>query len=141
MFTRFSNAIDALLAVQQAVDAANSNEYYEMGTSCKGAYPFIDLFKNGDDAIVTAELPGLKKEDIHIEIKDNLFRIWGERNVNYPENSSVHRLERRGLKFDRTIKLPLKADLEKVKAEYNNGILKVTMPRAESDKPKQIKVA
>lgn len=141
MFGRFSNAIDALLAVQQSVEAARRNDYFERSTTCRGSYPCIDLFQKGDDTVLTVELPGVKKEDINIEIKDNLFRISGERKVEYPEKSSVHRVERRSLKFDRTVKLPIRVDSEKVNAEYKNGVLSVVLPRAESDKPKQIKVA
>jgi HSP20 family protein len=141
MFGRFSNAIDALLAVQEAVEAANRNDYFDRSTTCRGSYPNIDLFQKDDDTVLTVELPGVKKEDINIEIKDNLFRISGERKVDYPDKSSVHRVERRNLKFDRTVKLPIKVDSDKVTAEYKNGVLSVVLPRAESDKPKQIKVA
>ena len=141
MFGRFSNAIDALLAVQQSMEAARRNDYFEYSTTCRGSYPAIDLFQKDDDTVLTIELPGVKKEDINIEIKDNLFRISGERKIDYPEKASVHRLERRNINFDRTIKLPIRVNTEKVAAEYENGVLKVKLPRAESDKPKQIKVA
>lgn len=141
MFGRFSNAIDALLAVQQSVEAARRNDYFDRSTTYRGSYPYIDLFQKGDDTVLTVELPGFNKEDINIEIKDNLFRISGERKLDYPEVSSVHRVERRNRKFDRTVKLPVRVDSEKVSAEYTNGVLKVVLPRAESDKPKQIEVA
>jgi HSP20 family protein len=141
MFGRFSNAIDTLLAVQQAVEAAQKNDYFDRSTTSRGSYPSLDLFQNGEDVVLTAEIPGMKKEDIQIEIKDNLFRVSGKRELNYPENTSFHRVERRSRKFDRTIRLPHRVESEAVKAEYQNGILKVVLPRAESDKPKQIKVA
>lgn len=141
MFGRFSNAIDTLLSVQQAVEAAHRNDYFEKSTTARGTYPSLDLFQQGDDVVLTAEIPGMKKEDIHIEIKDNLFRISGERKLNYPENASFHRAERRTRKFDRTIRLPHRVETGAVKADYQNGVLKVVLPRAESDKPKQIKVA
>lgn len=141
MFGRFSNAIDTLLAIQQAVEAANRNDYFERSTTSRGAYPFLDLFQEGENVVLTAEIPGMKKEDLNIEVKDNLFRISGERKVNYPEDSSFHRIERRTRKFDRTIRLPHKVEIEAVKADYQDGVLKVVLPRAASDKPKQIKVA
>lgn len=141
MFGRFSNAIDNLLAIQNALEAAQRDDYFELGTTYRGGFPAVDLFQENDDTVLTAELPGLKKEDIAIEIKDNLFRISGERKIEYPENASIHRLERRSRRFDRTIKLPVKVDTDKVKAEYANGVLKVVLPRAESDKPRQIQVA
>jgi len=141
MIGRFSNAIDALLSVQEAVEAAHRNDYFERGTTSRGTYPSLDLFQNGDDVVLTAEIPGMTKEDIQIEVKDNLFRVSGKRDLDYPENASFHRVERRNRKFDRTIRLPHKVDSEKVNADYQNGVLKVVLPRAESDKPKQIKVA
>lgn len=141
MFGRFSNAFDALLTVQKAVEAAHRNDYFEKSTTSRGTFPFLDLFQQGDDVVLTAEIPGVKKEDIQLEIKDNLFRISGKREIEYPENASFHRVERRNRRFDRTIRLPHKVDSEKVNAEYANGVLKVVLPRAESDKPKQIKVA
>jgi HSP20 family protein len=141
MFGRFSNAFDALLAVQEAVEAAYRNDYFEGSTTSRGSYPAVDLFRNGDDVVLTAEIPGVKKDDIKIEVKNNLFRISGERKVEYPEKASFHRVERRNLQFDRTIRLPQSVDADKIKAEYNNGVLKVYLPMAESEKPKQIKVA
>lgn len=141
MFGRFSNAFDTLLAIQQAVDAAHRNDYFERSTTSRGTYPSLDLFQDGDNVVLTAEIPGVKKEEINIEIKDNLFRISGERNLDYPENASFHRVERRARKFDRTIRLPHKVEIEAVKADYQNGVLKVVLPRAAADKPKQIKVA
>ena len=141
MFRRFSNAFDTLLSVQQALDAAQRSDYFEYHTSSRGAYPFINLFQDGYDTILTAEIPGVKKEDINIEVKNNLIRISGERSVDYPEKSSVHRMERRDMKFDRTLKLPARVDANQINAEYKNGVLKLVLPRAEEDKPKMIKVA
>lgn len=141
MFGRFSNAIDALLAVQEAVEAASRNDYFGTATTARGSYPSIDMFRKGEDTVLTAEIPGVKKEDIKIEIKNNLFRLFGERKLNYPENASFHRAERRDFRFDRTIRLPHRVEADKVKADYENGVLKVTLPMAESDKPRQIQVA
>jgi HSP20 family protein len=141
MFRRFSDAFDTLLSVQRALDAARRSDYFEYHTSSRGAYPFINLFQDGYDTILTAEIPGVKKEDVNIEVKDNLIRISGKRSVAYPEKASVHRMERRDLHFDRTLKMPARVDANQIKAEYNNGVLKVVLPRAEEDKPKMIKVA
>ncbi|MFH2129519.1 MAG: Hsp20/alpha crystallin family protein [bacterium] len=140
MFTRFSNAFDTLAGIQNAVEAARLSDYFGYSTTQRGAYPFINLFQENDNIILTAEVPGLKKEEIKLEIKEHLLRISGKREIVYPEKASVHRLERRNYNFDRTIKLPVKVDANKVNAEYKNGILKVVLPRAESDKPKSIEI-
>jgi len=140
MFGRYSKALDALLSVQEAVEAARRPDYFGFGTTARGSYPAVNLFQEGDNVILTAEIPGLKKEDIKLEIKDDLIRVSGRREVKYPEKASVHRLERRNINFDRTLKLPNTVEAGRVKAEYLNGILKVILPRAESDKPKTIEI-
>lgn len=140
MFARFANAFDTLSSIQNAVEAARRSDYFGYSTTQRGAYPFVNLFQEDDNTVLTAEVPGLKKEEIKLEIKDNLIRISGKRMIEYPENASVHRLERRNFNFDRTIKLPVKVDASLARAEYKNGILKVVLPRAESDKPKSIEI-
>lgn len=141
MFSRLSNAIDQVSTIQRALDAAHRNDYFELGTPGRAGNPAIDLFQNGEDTVLITEIPGVKKDDIKIEVKDNLFRISGERKIDYPKDSSAHRLERRNQRFDRTIKLPIKVDLEQIRAEYTDGVLMVVLPRAEADKPKLINVA
>jgi HSP20 family protein len=140
MFTRFANAFDTLSSIQNAVEAARRSDFSRYSTTQRSEYPFVNLFQETDNTVLTAEVPGLKKEEIKLEIKDNLIRISGKRKIEYPEKSSVRRLERRNLNFDRTIKLPVKVDASLVKAEYQNGILKVVLPRAESDKPRSIEI-
>ena len=137
---RFSSALDTLLALQEAVEAARTSDYFGRSTTSRGTFPSINLFQDGDDTIIMAEVPGVKKDEIQVQIKDNLITISGERKTDYPEKASVHRVERRGFKFNRTMKLPVKVDVVKVKADYESGILKIVMPRAESDKPKMIDI-
>ena len=137
---RFSSALDTLLALQEAVEAARTSDYFGRSTTNRGTFPSINLFQDGDNTVIMAEVPGVKKDEIQVQIKDNLITISGERKTDYPEKASVHRVERRGFKFDRTMKLPVKVDVEKVKADYENGIVKIVMPRAESDKPKMIDI-
>lgn len=135
----FTSALDTLLALQEAVEAARTSDYFGMSTTSRG-YPAINLFQDGDDVVLMAEIPGVKKEDIQIQIKDNLITLSGDRKIEYPEKASIHRVERRGFKFNRTMKLPVRVNVEKVTADYKNGILKIVMSRAEDDKPKMINV-
>lgn len=141
MFRRFSNAFDTLLTVQQSLDAARRSDYFEYHTSNRGVYPLINLLQDGYDTILTAEIPGVKKEDINLEVKNNLIRISGKRSIDYPEKSSVHRMERKDMSFDRTLKLPARVNASQINAEYKNGVLTVVLPRADEDKPKVVKVA
>ena len=142
MFSRnFPGTINRLLDIQRSLEAAGKSDYFEFATTSRGTYPPVNLLQDGDNTILTVELPGMRKEDIKIEVKGNLIRIFGERKVQYPKGSSVHRLERRGRSFDRTLKLPIVVERDEVKAEYNNGVLKVIMVRAEKDKPKLVEIA
>ena len=140
MFARLSNAYDTLLAFQEAVENAGKTDYFGQATTYRGSNPRVNIFKSGDDIILTAEVPGLKKEDIKLEIKENLLRIAGKRENHYPEKASFHRIERKDYDFDRTLKLPHRVESSQVKAEYHEGILKIVLPRAEKDKPKNIEI-
>ena len=140
MLRGFYDALDTLLNVQKAFEAAHGADYFGISTTSNGLFPSVNLFRKGDDIILTAEIPGMKKEDIRLEIKDHLIRISGKKETEYPEASSVHRMERSNMKFDRSIKLPVRVNLDRIEARHEDGILTVTLPRAEEDKPKQISV-
>ena len=137
---RFSSALDTLLALQESVEAARTSDYFGLSTTSPGTFPSVNLFQDGDDTVLVAEVPGMKKDEIQVQIKDNLITISGERETKYPENASIHRVERHDFKFNRTMKLPGRVDIDQVKADFENGILKIVMPRAESDKPKMIDI-
>lgn len=141
MFRTFNTAMDTFLSFQKAIDEVMEADYFGTNTTSRGSYPGINIFQDADNAIVMAELAGVKKEDIKIEIKNNLLRLAGERELDYPEGASVHRLERRRKVFDRTIRLPHKVEISQVKADFKNGILTITLPKAESEKPREIKIA
>jgi HSP20 family protein len=141
MIGRFSSAFDTLMALQEAVESARKADYFGYSTTSSGVKPSVNLFQDGDNIIMMAEIPGVKKEDIQLKIKENLITLSGQRQVAYPDKSSVHRLERRGIQFDRTLKLPFRVAADKAVAEVRDGILKVTLPREEADKPKLITIS
>jgi HSP20 family protein len=106
-----------------------------------GVFPLINVTEDNDCLYVRAELPGIKANEIEISATGNSLSIGGERKV-APENegASYHRRERESGIFRRTISLPSDIDSNRVEANYNNGILTVTLPKAEISKPKQITV-
>lgn len=132
---------DALASFQQALDAYRTSSWLDAGLSGGGAYPPLNVFRKGDDFIVIAELPGVKKSDLDVQVKGRTIRLSGEKAVGYPEKAALHRRERLAGRFDRAVTMPIEIDPEGVKAEYRDGILALFLPRAESDKPKSIKVA
>ena len=104
--------------------------------------PALDVHEDKDKFTVNLELPGLKHEDIAVRIEDGRLVISGERKVEtVSDGTEVHRRERSYGKFSRTLTLPTAVAPDQVKAAYKDGILSVTLPKAEAAKPKQIDVA
>jgi HSP20 family protein len=105
-----------------------------------GWTPALDLYQTNDDVVAVVELPGMRKEDIEISLHDGTLSISGERKAESAEGDKATRTERFVGKFRRSIALPTRVDVNKVNASYKDGILTVTLPKAEEVKPKQIKV-
>ena len=105
-----------------------------------GWSPALDLYQSTDNIVAVVELPGMRKEDIEISLQDGMLTITGERKSETPEGDKAERTERYVGKFRRSISLPTQVDANKVTASYRDGILTVTLPKAEEAKPKQIKV-
>ena len=107
------------------------------------AYPLIRVADDGDNLQVEALAPGLDPDTLKITVVRNQLTIEGEK-AGLPEEKSkgtaFHRAERAEGKFARTLTLPVEIDTEKVAAKYEHGLLKITLPRSEASRPKQIKV-
>lgn len=104
--------------------------------------PPLDVHEDKNQYTVSLELPGLKREDISVQIEDGDLVITGERkSETVDEDTEVHCRERFYGKFARTISLDSEVKAESVKAAYKDGILTVTLPKAEEAKPKQIDVS
>ncbi len=105
-----------------------------------GWTPALDLYQNNDNIVAVVELPGMRKEDIEISLQDGTLTISGERKDERNQENSATRTERSTGKFRRSITLPTRVDVNKVSAIYKDGILTVTLPKAEEAKPKQIQI-
>jgi HSP20 family protein len=140
MLTAFSDPFETLLAIQRALDARRDSDWMGAGTAGMGSFPPINIFQQGDDFVAVVELPGIGKDDLQIEAKEGTIRISGNKTVDYAEKASVHRRERLFGAFDRTISLPVQIDVDGVRAEYRDGVLALFIPRAESAKPRTIKI-
>ena len=102
--------------------------------------PAVDLYEDKDSFIVKAELPGMEKKNIDVSLHDGALTISGERRHEERKEGATHRTERFYGKFQRTVTLPTKVEGDKVKANYKDGILTISLPKAEEAKPKQIEV-
>lgn len=134
------SALDTLFRVQEAFERAMDMDYFGGATSRRGVFPPINFFEKDEHLIAVAELPGLKKDDIDIEVRKNEFRLSGKREIDYGGDVSIHRWERRPRVFDRTLRLPFDVDSDKVQANYEDGILTVTLPRHPSEAGRKIAI-
>ncbi|NLM18080.1 MAG: Hsp20/alpha crystallin family protein [Candidatus Riflebacteria bacterium] len=103
-------------------------------------FPMINLSDAGDDILLEAMAPGLDPESLNVTALKNQITISGQKAALETERENIHRSERAAGKFTRTIELPLPVETDKIEASYANGILKVTLPKAEEAKPRQISI-
>jgi HSP20 family protein len=133
-----------LTELQDEMDQLFGTAFGEAGRSPSlfgGWTPAIELIEQKDNVVVKAELPGMKKEDIEVTLHEGTLNIAGERKSEQKvEEGGVYRSERFFGRFQRGITLPAPVAGDKVKAEYKDGILTVTLPKTEEAKPKQIDV-
>jgi HSP20 family protein len=107
-----------------------------------GWTPALDVYDEKDNFVVKAELPGLKKEDIDINVHNGVLTISGERKQEAEKKEGqTFRSERYFGRFQRSVTLPAAVDMSKVKASYKDGVLTIDLPKAEEAKPKQIAIS
>lgn len=110
-------------------------------TPGRSGVPALNLWSNGEQAVVTMEMPGIDPKDIDISVLRDDLTVTGERKAEEPAEGVVcHRMEREAGRFVRTVRLPFEVENSKVSASYDKGILTITMPRAEATKPKRIAI-
>jgi len=136
-FGRLSNLRDELDTLFELPFWSNFGRQTQLFS---GWTPALDLYQSNDNVIALIELPGMRKEDIGISLHDGMLTIAGERKMETPGGEKAERSERYIGKFRRSITLPTRVDANKVSATYKDGILTVTLPKAEEAKPKQIQV-
>ncbi|HHO77319.1 MAG TPA: Hsp20/alpha crystallin family protein [Deltaproteobacteria bacterium] len=104
-------------------------------------FPPINVFSSEDDVVITSEIPGIDPADIDLTVIGDALTIKGNRKPQeLAEGQTWHRRERGTGSFYRSVTLPFNVDGTKVEADYVKGVLKVTLPRAEADKPKKITI-
>lgn len=111
--------------------------YYQNYSS----YPKMDFINQDDEMIVKVDLPGIDKDNLNIELHETHLTISGKRESKKDEESENYRLSERSYgEFKRSLKLPAKADIENAKTKYENGVLQITIPKIEPEKPKSRKL-
>lgn len=103
--------------------------------------PAVDIFETEDAVVVKAEIPGVERDQIAVQIKDGILTLHGERKFEKEvKEENYHRIERAYGTFHRSFSLPSSVEQDKISAKFNEGVLEVTLPKKERAKPKQIKV-
>jgi len=104
--------------------------------------PAVDIFETEDAVTLKADLPDVKTEDIDIRVENGTMTLKGSRKFEKDENAKgYHRIERSYGEFVRSFAVPSSVETDKVEAQYKNGVLTITLPKKETAKPRQVKVA
>ena len=130
------------MTLRQAMDQL-FNDAYTRPVSMSGvsASPAIDLYQDNDNVVVKAALPGLKAEDVEISVTGDTLSLRGEyKQESEKKDATYHIREQRYGSFERTIRLPIDVQTNKAEANFEDGILTITLPKAETVKPKMINI-
>jgi HSP20 family protein len=103
--------------------------------------PAVDIYETGDSVVVKAELPGVEKDRIAVEVRNGILTLRGERGIGKEvKEENFHRIERAYGSFQRSFSLPVSVDQEKVTARFRDGVLEVKMPKQSHAKAKPVEV-
>jgi HSP20 family protein len=104
--------------------------------------PTVDVYEEGKDAVVRADLPGVKKDDLAIDVSDNMLTLSGEkRHEDKVEKKDYYRYESSYGRFSRSFELPAGMDMEKAKAHFENGVLEIRIPKSAEAVQKSKKIS
>lgn len=115
--------------------------FQRVNDSYAPGFPSVNIFTSDDDVVVAAELPGVAADKVEISVLDDTLTIKGSRDAEEaPEGATAHRRERGSGEFSRSFRLPFRVEAGSVDAKFENGVLEITLPRAEADRPQRITV-
>src|SRR6266404_6610085 len=141
--SNFSTAFDRLANMHEELDrvfeSTFGSGFRSLGTLSRWT-PAVDVYQDKDQFTVVAEVPGMKKEELNLTLQNGVLTISGERKQEEKKPDQGFRSERFVGRFQRSITLPASVDPSGVKANYQDGLLKVVLPKSEEAKPKQIEV-
>ena len=112
----------------------------ERGWRAALSYPAMNVWTNDEGSVVTAEMPGVDPQEIDISVEDDTLTLRGSRRAGEQEGVTYHRRERGGGSFARSVQLPFRVETNEVEASFEQGVLSIELPRAESDKPHKIAI-
>lgn len=133
----FWNDFERTFALMDAMRRRQLDDARRVGVA---RWPEVRLDDAGDRLVLTADLPGVAPTDLGVTLEGDVLKISGGRNAAAPEGYSTHRQERSSYRFDRSYQLPVRVDPEKVRADLNNGVLKVTLEKSADARPREITI-
>ncbi len=131
-----------MMTLREAMDRLFDEAFTRpLSLSGVSAMPAIDMYQTDDEVVVKAALPGIKADDVQISVTGDLLTLRGEfKQENEKKDATYHIREHRYGTFERSIMLPTDVQTDKAKADFENGILTITLPKAEAVKPKTITI-
>lgn len=123
-------------------DTAGRTRWADEPSSTTTWSPSVDIFETESEIVVKAEVPGMDRKDITLNLENNVLTLKGERRFEKEtKEDNYHRIERSYGGFSRAFSIPAMVDEEKIRADYKDGVLKIVLPKKEQVKPKQIRIA
>lgn len=131
-----------LNALQGEMNRLFSSFFEEGGNGQQRRWaPAVDLLERDDSLVLRADLPGMSEDDVQIEVRDSVLTIAGERKVEHEDSQNAYyRVERSFGHFSRTLQLPEGVDADRIAAEFDKGVLEITIPKPEQRKPRRIAI-
>ena len=137
----FRNLVDIQGEVNRLFDAFAGRPLAGATPGARTWMPSVDMVETKDDLVLRVEVPGVREKDVAVSITGDLLTIRGERRWDdETKDQKVLHVERAYGQFERLIQLPMAVQAEKVKASYRDGVLEITLPKAEELKPREIKI-
>ena len=110
------------------------------GLAAAAGFPAVNVYAGQDGIALVAELPGVEKDDLDVQAHRDTLTLRGTRRPAAEQEQAYHRRERRSGRFSRTLQLPYRIDPERIEAQLENGMLRLSLPRPEEDKPRRIAI-
>jgi HSP20 family protein len=131
-----------MMTLRQAMDKLFDDAFTRpLSASGVSVVPAIDLYETADEVVVKSNLPGLTSDDVQITVTSDVLTLRGElKPADNKKDVTYHVMERRSGIFERSVMLPTDVQTEKAKADFENGVLTITLPKAETVKPKMITI-
>ena len=140
-WTPFRDLVTEREEMNRIFEGALTSRGEEKDMAASNWTPSVDIHENENELVLLAEVPGIEDKNIEIKIENNTLSIQGERKIeNETKEENYHRIERSYGSFYRSFTLPHSINQDNIKAEHDNGVLRISMPKKPELKPKKVKV-